>query len=593
MISINTTSDVRVLFCSNAYPPRFIGGAELIAEKYANALRGMGYEAAVFAGDGQGAWGLHYAMRREDWKDIPVWRVQLGCQDFANTGVNFVNRPVEERFEEVLDAFRPTVVHCHNLIGLSVQLLHLAKRRGLRTGLTLHDHWMYCPRNTLMTPDGQLCHPRSVCTCQKTLSYEGDRELPVFLRDGMMRTIVRDIDFFHFPSSYLHGSYLRWGLPPQKCRVIPYGIELDRFASIQRRREPDRVRLTFAGYVGHHKGIDLLVDAFAATPENPRLYLNIVGTGELRKPLTVRVKQMGIADRVKFWDKVPNDRIGEVYEQTDCLVLPSVWPENHPVSINEAFACGIPVIASNSGGIPEMVTHCRTGYLFEQGNRAELQQLLSHVARNPDCLDLLSENARRESQRFSIRRTILQVLDLYRPDTTAAHGEEGRFEPSIPVASRSHYRLMTPCAEGNSPPAHSEPSCVTILCIGDHFHRNCAEVVKRLECGPFRSRVRLLWSDWIYESQNDGIDVFWVLDRDSFSSAWPRDGALLLLPEDHRLAPTLAYDNRTFLYRDETVALAIIETAVETLSRTSAQAAPSSREVASPTPWRHSDVCEA
>ena len=575
----------RVLFCSNAYSPRFIGGAELIAEKYAGALRGMGYEAAVFAGDGQKVWGPHYSMQREDWNEVPVWRVQLDATDFANTGVNFVNRQVENRFEELLDAYRPTVVHCHNLIGLSVQLLHLAKRRGLRTGLTLHDHWMYCPRNTLMTPAGQLCSPRCACTCQSNLSVAGERELPILLRDGMMRTIVQDVDFFHFPSSYLHSVYLDWGLPPEKCRVIPYGIEIERFAKIQRRRDADRVRLTFAGYVGHHKGIELLVNAFIGTAEHPNLYLNVVGDGDLRKPLEARIREMKLADRVKFWKKIPNERMDEIYEQTDCLVLPSVWPENHPVSINEALACGIPVIASDSGGIPEMITHCKTGYLFQQGNRAELQQVLSHVARNPDCLDVLSKHARNDVQRFSLRRTIRRVLELYDPKTAVASERTDRINSAEPAATRSPGRLAksaTPLSlELRSWPSHSKRTRLTVACMGDCFSQSHARVVKKLESSPLGSQIQLVWSEWIYESQRDDINVVWVLDNHSPVSLESWNGAILLVPEDHCLASTLESDNRTFLYPDEMAAYSVIETAAKWLTRDFTQSTMSPQPAAS------------
>lgn len=563
----------RVLFCSNAYSPRFIGGAELIAEKYAGALRGMGYEAAVFAGDGQKVWGPHYSMQREDWNEVPVWRVQLDATDFANTGVNFVNRQVENRFEELLDAYRPTVVHCHNLIGLSVQLLHLAKRRGLRTGLTLHDHWMYCPRNTLMTPAGQLCSPRCACTCQSNLSVAGERELPILLRDGMMRTIVQDVDFFHFPSSYLHSVYLHWGLPPEKCRVIPYGIEIERFAKIQRRRDADRVRLTFAGYVGHHKGIELLVNAFIGTAEHPNLYLNVVGDGDLRKPLEARIREMKLADRVKFWKKIPNERMDEIYEQTDCLVLPSVWPENHPVSINEALACGIPVIGSDSGGIPEMVTHCKTGYLFQQGNQGELQQILAHVARNPDCLDVLSKNARKDVQRYSLRRTIHRVIELYDPQNTPSAGTgSGQIDSTRSVGgsphadshiSRSVDPIRRPSRNGEQSSTGPDTTrrSVTVACIGDQFDQIAKSVVERLESGHFRFVVRVLLSDWIHDSQFDKVDLFWVLDGKSPIPSFveSRQDACLLIPEDHCQAAILTSSKQTSLYRDEKAAFAVIE----------------------------------
>jgi hypothetical protein len=67
MSRMTTHAKPRVLYCCNAYPPRFIGGAELIVEKHARTLRNKGYDAAVFAGEGQETWGPHYALRKDQW----------------------------------------------------------------------------------------------------------------------------------------------------------------------------------------------------------------------------------------------------------------------------------------------------------------------------------------------------------------------------------------------------------------------------------------------------------------------------------------------------------------------------------------------
>ena len=555
----------RVLFCSNAYPPRFIGGAELIVEKHARLLRSMGYEAAVFAGEGQEAWGPHHAIRQDLWNDVPVWRIQLNHEDFANTGVNFVNRPVEERFEQVLDEFCPTVVHCHNLIGLSVQLLHLAKRRGLRTGLTLHDHWMYCPRNTLVTAEGDPCDPRCNCRCQSAISAKDGCDIPIYLRAGMMRKISEEVDFFHFPSSYLRDIHILWGLPTDKCWAIPNGIEIERFSKVGRSEPSDHVRLTFVGYMGHHKGVELLVEALAATPESDRLHLNLVGNGELRKPLTERVKELGIANRVKFWKQVPNERICEVYEQTDCLVLPSLWPENHPVSINEALACGIPVIASNSGGIPELVTHCKTGYLFEQGSQGELQRIFSHIARHPDCLGVLSENARQASERLSLRRSVSRMLDLYASNSSSPKCLDSAADMTPGPLDHDWQNRLTEISRKSSPTERS----LTVACIGNRFDPAALRVVEELEASPLRSVVRLLWRDWMYGSQWDDVDILWVIDScvPLPSLADLHEDMTVLVPEDHNQMAISHCDDRIRLLQEPEDALAEIMNAAATGGR--------------------------
>jgi hypothetical protein len=313
--------------------------------------------------------------------------------------------------------------------------------------------------------------------------------------------------------------------------------------------------------MGHHKGVEMLVEAFAATPENDRLFLNLVGNGELRKPLAERVKELGIADRVKFWKKVPNERIGEVYQQTDCLVLPSLWPENHPVSINEALACGIPVIASNSGGIPELVSHCKTGYLFEQGNQAELQRIFSHVARNPDCLTVLSENARRDSHRLSLQRSVSRMLELYVPKLSSFGTTPSAAGMNHQTADRARQGWLA----GTSGQSAQTQRHLTVACVGNRFDPAAVRVVEELETGPLRSIVRLLWRDWMYESQWKDIDILWVIDPHAPlpSLEGMREDTIVLVPQDHERLDAFAGEERIRPFRGEEGALTEIAIAAQ------------------------------
>jgi len=106
--------------------------------------------------------------------------------------------------------------------------------------------------------------------------------------------------------------------------------------------------------------------------KDPEIIVHLVGDGteiENYKHLAV---SCGILDQIIFWGKVPNKEIEKVYAETDVFCLPSIWPENQPVTITEAMACGIPVLASNTGGSEELVRDGVTGYLFETGNYTDL-----------------------------------------------------------------------------------------------------------------------------------------------------------------------------------------------------------------------------
>jgi len=140
----------------------------------AKILKKLGHNVAVFADDGH-IGGKEYSIKQDTYEDIPVYRVSLTSQDYQPEFINFTHKEVEENFKCILDDFSPDVVHFHNIIGLSVGLIHIAKSRGVKTVLTVHDHWGFCYKNTL------LKHGEEVCTdwtkCEECMPFVSDDNL--------------------------------------------------------------------------------------------------------------------------------------------------------------------------------------------------------------------------------------------------------------------------------------------------------------------------------------------------------------------------------------------------------------------------------
>ncbi len=126
----------RIIFCCNVYPPNFIGGAELIAHSQALELKKNGHEVIVFTGD-ISEFGKRHSIRREVYEGLTVFRIRLVSEDYEPEYINFYHEKVENYFKEVINSFSPDVVHFHNIIGLSLGLISIAKQRGIKTVLTL------------------------------------------------------------------------------------------------------------------------------------------------------------------------------------------------------------------------------------------------------------------------------------------------------------------------------------------------------------------------------------------------------------------------------------------------------------------------
>jgi glycosyltransferase involved in cell wall biosynthesis len=404
---------------SNAYPPNFIGGAELIAHYQAKALMSLGQSVLVFAGEGQVP-GLHYELSKEYYDGVPVWRIFLNGSDFNPNGVNFKNNQIEDSFNRVASSFRPDVVHFHNLIGLSLGLINIAREYKATTFLTIHDNWGICLRNTLRLENGKVCDNIEACSdCLKVINTKKNNVLPIELRVDFVKRQLELIDWFISPSQFQADNYIMAGFPKSAIKVIWNGVDVDRFSHGKSHESSELVQFTFIGYLGEHKGVAVLLNALSLTTEK-KIKVNIVGAGHLRMHLEEKCNELGIADKVKFWGKVENEKIESVFLQTDVLVLPSIWPENQPVSITEAMACGIPVIGSAIGGIPELVIDGVTGLLFPSGNSESLAACMDRLSQNTELRNTLGANGRSRIAFNSFFHSAQKLIQLYnagvRPD---------------------------------------------------------------------------------------------------------------------------------------------------------------------------------
>lgn len=170
------------------------------------------------------------------------------------------------------------------------------------------------------------------------------------------------------------------GVAPEKIHVVYNGINRDIFGPSDRaaaRKElgldPDFRMILFAGNLKPVKGIDLLVKAFSGL-EDTRIHLHILGTGPEWAQLKAIAQVERVSDRVFFHGNIRHDDMSIWYNAADLFCLPSL-NEGTPNVILEALACGLPVVASDTGGIPEMITP-ESGALFECGDSLSLQKML-------------------------------------------------------------------------------------------------------------------------------------------------------------------------------------------------------------------------
>ena len=403
---------MRILLISNFFPPHFIGGAEIIAHRQGLALQARGHEVRVLAGDNSRPQ-AGYPVLQETYDGMPVTRVALQPADFAPTGNNVAHPEVDDIFDALVDDWLPDVIHAHHLVGLSLGIIQRARARGIRVVLTLHDHWGFCINSIRMTDERSLCRDSTGCSGCHASIHVGNQPLPQRMRQDYLRWQLSGVDRFISPSHYLADAYVATGFDAQRLEVVANGIELDTYAGVRRPAFEGRLRVLFIGYMGEHKGVPTLLRALARLPAE-RVQVDFVGDGHLRTRYQQELRQLAPDLPQRFWGRLPNDLIAERMAAAHVFVLPSVCPENQPVTITEAMASGVPVVASRIGGIPELVAHGVNGWLFEPGDDQDLARQLMTYLDDPALLDTHAEAGRSRIRDYAFARQVDRLEQILR-----------------------------------------------------------------------------------------------------------------------------------------------------------------------------------
>jgi glycosyltransferase involved in cell wall biosynthesis len=240
-----------------------------------------------------------------------------------------------------------------------------------------------------------------------------DKHVPIDVRRDFMAWRLREVDAVISPSTYLGRAYVRAGLPVSKIREIWYGIDVERLSKVVKTPSIGKVRFTFIGYFGAHKGIWPLLEAASQLGQREDYSLAMVGTGDLVETAQAFVRDRGLERSVALLGKVEHRRIGEVFSNTDVFVLPSIWPENQPVTIGEAMATRTAVVASDIGGIPEMVSDGVTGYLVPPNSVGDLAARMVDLIDNPERAVLLGKAGFDRIRDDTVEHQVAKILAVY------------------------------------------------------------------------------------------------------------------------------------------------------------------------------------
>ena len=403
---------MKIVKVIHGYPPRYNAGSEVCTQMLCHALAER-HEVHVFTRE-ESPFTPIGSIRCEP--DLDDTRVMLHIVNSSpgRSHNNYRNPAVDQRFAEMLEKVQPDIVHVGHLNHLSTSLLKEAANRSIPIIFTLHDYWLMCPRGQFMQAQAEdpnelwaVCDGQQDRKCaercyagQFTGGYE-DREVDVLhwsdwvgRRMKHTREISELVDMFIAPSQYLYNRFQNeFGLPVRKLTYLDYGFDVSR---LQGRKRTNDGAFTF-GYIGTHtpaKGIQDLLQAFGQLSGHPKLVI----WGRPRPNDTELLKAIAkglpgdASGRVVWLSEYRNQEIvADVFNQTDAIVVPSIWVENSPLVIHEAQQARVPVITADIGGMAEHVDHEVNGLLFEHRSPESMAIQMQRFVDDPDFAKRLGE----------------------------------------------------------------------------------------------------------------------------------------------------------------------------------------------------------
>ncbi|HAU66383.1 MAG: Glycosyltransferase [Candidatus Uhrbacteria bacterium GW2011_GWF2_39_13] len=367
---------MKIGIVSNFYPPNARGGAELVAQRVADALYERGHE--VFVLTTQPFEGVHSLFPRIRERTLEAVYRFYPCNVYYlrhDRSIPFLIRVLWHLIDligvsgrcaigQVIREEDPDVIITHNLKGIGVSIGSEIQRQGIPHIHTLHDVQLSVPSGLLIVGQEQSWLNRS------------------FLRKWYETEVKREIgtpNLVLSPSTFLADFYQQRGLfTNTRMEILPNPLPP---GSTGKRgtRMAVRTQFLYVGQLETHKGVVQLFDALDQMGDE--IELHIAGEGALSDMVVQRAKR---DSRIYFHGFVSLNHLIRLLQAADAVVIPSICYENSPTVIYESFLVGVPVIASRIGGIPELIEEGVTGLLVKPGDTRELASAMETIHEQRD-----------------------------------------------------------------------------------------------------------------------------------------------------------------------------------------------------------------
>jgi glycosyltransferase involved in cell wall biosynthesis len=416
---------MKICIATHHFPPKFFAGAEQYALRLARNLHRRGHEVQVVTVDAIDQGQLEPQSKIELYEGIPVhyltYNLSLAQRAFP---LLYRNPYLGEWFRRFFETDRPDLLHVNSGYLLGGAVIEQAHALGIPIALTLHEFWFLCPINTLLRTNGRICdEPVPPARCKWCLMSQKRRyrlldqwsngwigdafveaaSSPLLAawaerdadiqeineRREYLQKVYAMLDLVISPSQFLIDKMSAYHFHHANIVRLSYGLQNIPETVQKKNRIPGRLRAGFLGRISPEKGIDVLIKAMQRISTD-HISLDIYGQVDETDAYVRYLRRLASRDaRIRFRGRYDQSELPEILNHLDVTVVPSIWYENRPGTILEAFAYHTPVVASRLGGMVEMIQHDINGLLFSVNDADDLSRQLMRLLSEPNLLPRL------------------------------------------------------------------------------------------------------------------------------------------------------------------------------------------------------------
>jgi glycosyltransferase involved in cell wall biosynthesis len=412
---------MKILYVTNLYPPYSIGGYELICASVNRAMQERGHETRVLTSDHgvaergtpDGESNVKRTLRIHGFFGHP-W---LGICKLRSLEMHNNNA-----LREAIAEFRPDAVHVFNLGGISKSLAHTLQRANVPTVYFVSDHWIAQSLAADVWMDWWNRPSKSLSQklIRRGLELCGAR---AWLDKAAPTTPARELEFrrIYFCSQFLRDQAVSRGYDVSHAAVIHNAVDTKRF-TVRQDRDATCTRWLFVGRLAPEKGIRTVLRAVSRIGNSFPGTLTICGRGtpEFESELRAMVQTQKLP--VTFIEATAAE-MPEIYQRHDALLFPSEWEEPFALTPLEAMACGLPVIATTTGGSAELFRDGVNALTFKAGDDEDLVRQIRRLSGDSSLRTVIATNGCDEVRGGFREDAVMDRIEKYVAETVGTWPE--------------------------------------------------------------------------------------------------------------------------------------------------------------------------